>query len=388
MNLHGQRLAYNLAKHKKELQAISESLDKMPLGGKGPVTIVVLSVETVLAAVFVGMRFYTRAVMKGGVGSDDYLLVITWVLQALFTIFMIISSVYGFGQHTTDISPEDVRMATLIELIGQFAVSLAMGLSKTAVAMFLMRIVVAIWHKAILWFWIVTMMAWSILLAISCFAQCTPVEALWDARIKDKICHMNLTNIAFIMCSWSAAMDFFLAAFPWVVLWKLNMQKREKFTICVSLSLGVLAGICGVVRTSGLEVLSQAADYLYATADSVMWTSSELTITIICVSIPVLRPLWNKLVGGSVTDRYIKHSEGSSGILTIGRIRKPIKVDTELGLDTIPRPDVRDTNTTTIGATRPHSDTGSERSILRDNQAIQKTREFTLAYEGGNSRDF
>ncbi|KAI2607900.1 hypothetical protein GGR54DRAFT_395521 [Hypoxylon sp. NC1633] len=357
----------------------------MPLGGKGPATIIVLSVETVLAAIFIAMRFYTRFVMKGGVGSDDYLLIITWVFQTLFTALMIASSIYGFGQHTTDISPEDVRMATKVEVIGQFAVSLAMGLSKTAVAMFLMRIVVVAWHKAILWFWIVTMMAWSMLLAISCFAQCTPVEAIWDARIQDKTCHLNLTDIAFIMCSWSAAMDFFLAAFPWVVLWKLNMQKREKITICVSLSLGIMAGICGIVRTSGLAVLSQTADYLYATAESVMWTSSELTITIICVSIPVLRPLWTRIVGESITDRYHKHSEGSSGILTIGRIRKVRKTDTELALDTIPRPDVKDVKTTTIGASRRHSDTGSERSILGPN--IQKTREFTIAYEGGRATE-
>lgn len=104
------------------------------------------------------------------------------------------------------------------------------------------------------------MMAWSLLLAISCFAQCAPVEAIWDARITNKTCPINLTNMAFIMCceyfcpedrcsilthaleflAWSAAMDFFLAAFPWVVLWKLNMPKKEKITICVSLSLGVV----------------------------------------------------------------------------------------------------------------------------------------------------
>ncbi|KAI1138447.1 hypothetical protein F5Y05DRAFT_418770 [Hypoxylon sp. FL0543] len=359
----------------------------MPLGGKGPETIAVLSVELVLAAFFIAMRFYTRKVMKGGVGSDDYLLMVTWIFQALFVAFMIASSAYGFGQHRTDISSEDVRMATKIELVGQFAVSLAMGLSKTSVAMFLMRIVVAVWHKVVLWFWIVTMMAWSLLLAISVFAQCTPVEALWDARVKIKSCPINLTNIAFIMCSWSAAMDFFLAAFPWAVLWNLNMQKREKITICVSLSLGILAGICGVVRTSGLAVLSQTADYLYATADSVMWTSSELTITIICVSIPVLRPLWIGLFGGTVSsDRYYKQSDGSDGIVTIGRIRKtPKKLDTELGLDTIPRPDVKDTQITAIGATRHDLDTGSERSILRDSQTIQKVQEFTIAYENGKA---
>ncbi|KAI4864892.1 hypothetical protein F4820DRAFT_313481 [Hypoxylon rubiginosum] len=361
----------------------------MPLGGKGPLTITVLTVEVALAGAVISMRLYTRKFLKGGVGIDDYLLMITWVIQMLFVILMIVSSVYGFGQHTTDITAEDIRKATKIEVLAQFFISLAMGLSKTAVAAFLLRIIVVVWQKAILWFWIVTMMAWSFLLAISCFAQCTPVEAIWDARITNKSCPINLTDIAFIMCSWSAAMDFFLAAFPWVVLWRLNMPKKEKITICVSLSLGVVAGICGVVRTSGLEVLSQTADYLYATADSIIWTNSEMTITIICASVPVLRPLWVKVLGGSISDRYYKQSdkpsEGSDGIITIGRIRKERKMETDFDLETIPRPDVRNTKTTTIGTFNGFSDAGSEHSILRDGQAIQQKREFTIAYEGGRA---
>ncbi|KAI1774371.1 hypothetical protein F4818DRAFT_80454 [Hypoxylon cercidicola] len=360
----------------------------MPLGGKGPLTIVILAVEVVLAGAIIAMRLYTRKFLKGGVGTDDYLLMITWVLQMTFVVLMIVSSVYGFGQHTTDITAEDIRKATKIEVVGQFTISLAMGLSKTAVASFLMRIVVEVWHKVVLWFWIVTMMCWSCLLAISCFAQCTPVEAIWDARITDKSCPINLTTIAFIMCSWSAAMDFFLAAFPWVVLWKLNMPKKEKITICVSLSLGVAAGICGVVRTSGLQVLSQTADYLYATADSIIWTNSEMTITILCASIPVLRPLWTKVLGGSVNDRYFKQSdkqsEGSNGIMTIGRMRRERRAEIEFDLETIPRPDVKDTKTTTIGASNG-SDAGSEQSILRGGQTIQHKREFTIAYEGGRT---
>ncbi|KAK2608331.1 hypothetical protein N8I77_006949 [Diaporthe amygdali] len=89
-------------------------------------------------------------------------------------------------------------------------------------------------------------------------------------------------------------MDFFLAIFPWFVLWELNMKRREKITVCLSLSLGVFAGVCGVIRTTGLGVLANSADYLYATADSVMYTSSELMVTVICISVPTLRPLWQK----------------------------------------------------------------------------------------------
>lgn len=35
-------------------------------------------------------------------------------------------------------------------------------------------------------------------------------------------------------------MDFALAIFPWIALHNLNIKKKEKITICASLSLGIL----------------------------------------------------------------------------------------------------------------------------------------------------
>ncbi|KAI8958239.1 hypothetical protein F5Y11DRAFT_336747 [Daldinia sp. FL1419] len=352
----------------------------MGLGNQGPTVIAVVLAEALLAGAFIATRVAIRNSSAKGVGIDDWLLIITWIVQITFVCVITVSCAYGFGQHNTDLSKPDQRMATKTELIAQFVISCAMGLSKAAVGMFLMRIVVKTWHKAVLWFWISTMMGWSILLGVTVFVQCVPFESLYDERVPRQYCTLDLTTIAYIMCSWSAAMDFFLAGFPWMVLWKLNMQKKEKVTICVSLSLGLLAGICGVVRTTGLYVLSHTSDYLFATAESVMWTSSELTITLICVSVPVLRPIWVRIIGGTNSDRYYKQSEGSNGLITIGRVRNQRTRDTEIGLDTI-RPDAKHANVTTIGASRRNSDDGSERTILRENQAIQRTREVTVVYE-------
>lgn len=119
-----------------------------------------------------------------------------------------------------------------------------------------------------------------------------------------------------------------------------------------------------------------------------MWTSSELTITIMCVSIPVLRPLWTRVLGGtSVSDRYYKHSEASSGIMTGGRGRKSRGADNSFAMNTLPAPEFREqANTTMVGAKRPHSSTGSEESILGDNN-IHKTREFTVSYETRKDMD-
>ncbi|KAK6222687.1 hypothetical protein LQW54_000868 [Pestalotiopsis sp. IQ-011] len=57
-----------------------------------------------------------------------------------FAIFLIISSLYGFGQHNADLDKDDVKMATLCELCGQSVIAVGMGLSKCGVALFLSRI--------------------------------------------------------------------------------------------------------------------------------------------------------------------------------------------------------------------------------------------------------
>jgi hypothetical protein len=41
--------------------------------------------------------------------------------------------------------------------------------------------------------------------------------------------------------AYSGCMDFILALFPWVILWKLQMKKREKFGILIAMSMGVLS---------------------------------------------------------------------------------------------------------------------------------------------------
>lgn len=172
----------------------------MPLAGKGSVVVIVLFGETAISGLCIGLRFYTRKFVRGDIGVDDYVLWATWVLQIMTSVFFTISSMYGFGQHNALLSAENIMMATKIELMAQFTVSLAMGLSKAAVAVFLLRIMNTAWHKWLLWFWIFSMMFLSFLLAISCFAQCYPTQSLWDPSIPVQACPINLTTVAFVMC--------------------------------------------------------------------------------------------------------------------------------------------------------------------------------------------
>jgi hypothetical protein len=51
----------------------------MGLGGKGPTVIVIVALETVVAGLCVGGRYYTRHVLKAGGGDDDIVLIASWV---------------------------------------------------------------------------------------------------------------------------------------------------------------------------------------------------------------------------------------------------------------------------------------------------------------------
>jgi hypothetical protein len=130
--------------------------------------------------------------------------------------------------------------------------------------------------------------------------------------------------------AWSAFMDFVLAILPWHVVMGLNMKRKEKLTVAFGLSLGILyapfslssallpysytfnvpstitpsnanrsAGICSIIRTYELQALSSLNEYVYDTVPMLLWSSTEVLATIVCACIPVLRPLYVRVVHGS-----------------------------------------------------------------------------------------
>lgn len=131
---------------------------------------------------------------------------------------------YGMGVHADHLEVDESTHGMLLLLAGQSVIAIAMGLSKCAVAAFLMRIVVKKWfvqqknlylavlltsarHIVFLWFWNISIMVLSILLAITVFAQCTPVQSIWDPRIPSESCPLSLTVMAKVMCGKSYIVD-------------------------------------------------------------------------------------------------------------------------------------------------------------------------------------
>ncbi|SPO06361.1 related to integral membrane protein pth11 [Cephalotrichum gorgonifer] len=307
-------------------------------GGRGPTVNAALWTEAVIAALFIFARMYTRIFILHSAGWDDFLLCVTLVctsleferneqskrtvantlhakvLFAVYAAFISAGTAYGLGQRRADIPPEDYIQAMKFEIIGQGVCIFNIATSKGAVAAFLLRIVRRRWHCLFIWAVVVSTCLIVTWCTIAIFIQCTPVEKVWNFEVPGK-CWLDFSTIGLATSAYAVAVDFILALAPAFILWDLNMKRKDKFLAIFGLALGVFAGVCGILRTTALTTLRSYNEYIFDTVDMLIYSGTENFVSIICASIPVLRPLWVKARGyDSTADESYKRSYQLSGM--------------------------------------------------------------------------
>ncbi|KAJ5082210.1 hypothetical protein N7532_011253 [Penicillium argentinense] len=350
-------------------------------GGKGPMVNGVLWAEVLIFALFVGLRLYTRKEILNAVGADDYLCVLALAVHILYTIFVTISSHYGLGRLYADVGdPVIYFTAVKYELFSQVAGIMVIGIGKGAVGMFLLRIVrnrIQIWviYACLAITTVITLFA-----SIVVIVQCSPVEKSWNPMTPGT-CWVDFSKVGYTVGSWFVAADLAFATLPWFVVWDLNMKKKEKITVACGLSLGLFAGVCGIVRTVALNGLN-ASEYIYDTVPMLIWSATESLATIMCSSIPVLRPLYIRIrygkdgkdssVGNSGDTPYKLPMYGSGG-------RKYGKMSISEPGDSIIEPK----NSTIV---KYHGRNTSDEEILTGAAGIARTDEISVSYERFDSK--
>lgn len=87
-------------------------------------------------------------------------------------------------------------------------------------------------------------------------------------------------------------MDFIFAAFPWIITYNMDMKRKEKIGLCLTMSLGMVVAIESAIRNEWkYDGNGKDRWYFWRLAMSNIWYNSEITGTIIVQCVPVLRPL-------------------------------------------------------------------------------------------------
>uniref|UniRef100_A0A8H7NEJ2 Rhodopsin domain-containing protein n=1 Tax=Bionectria ochroleuca TaxID=29856 RepID=A0A8H7NEJ2_BIOOC len=287
----------------------------MAYGGNGPMINAVLWTETAIAATFVLARCYTRRFILHSLGLDDYFLIISLLLLVTFSSCVAVGTSYGVGQRRADIAPEDYIEAMKWEVIAQGVSIFNLVASKGAVAFLLLRIVTQAWHKVYIWFCFVTNSIIATWCTIAVFIHCTPVDKIWNPNVEGH-CWLDLAKVALATSAYAVCIDFALGTVPCFIIWELNMKRKDKIVTICGLSLGVLAGICGILRTTAIQSLRSHEEYIYDTTNMLIYSGTENFVSALCASVPVIRALWTKVLYGyaSSNGSYQKRSHHLSDL--------------------------------------------------------------------------
>ncbi|KAI1458695.1 hypothetical protein F4805DRAFT_423363 [Annulohypoxylon moriforme] len=252
---------------------------------------------TAMSFIFVVLRAYTRLVVVKAYGIDDHVYNLAFIFLMLYSVFVTISAQYGFGRNMWEIKSEyDTSQAILFEGIGQTFAVLGMAIAKWSLGLFLLRIVDKMRYTVSIWMAMAILMASSISVCFVFWLQCTPPAYLWDRQIPGGYCAVNAAPASTLLSVVCVLVDFFFAILPWAFIWKLQMNRREKFVILVSMSLGIIAGTCGIKRSFQVSALS-SSNYLKDTVGLIVWSAAEIAVTMVCIGIAVCRPLYKNFLG-------------------------------------------------------------------------------------------
>ncbi|KAK1704369.1 integral membrane protein [Colletotrichum lupini] len=259
---------------------------------KGPGIITVCWIFTALSTLFVLGRVLVRWKIMRKFHSDDYFVIAGLVCGYISTSLSTLAVYSGIGKHLELLTLEQQQDGMLWTTAAQCPGIMSFGLPKLAVVSLLIRLMnPGVYHKWFLW-WMGIWCQLTLFVTVGLLiGRCTPASSLWDFSIQGTCFSPDiLINFSIYAGTFSAFVDVYLAVYPSIILYHLQMPIKKKIALSSALGIGAISGIVAIYKTTRLPLLA-SEDYSYETPDLVVWTVIEGSTIIIASSIPVLHPL-------------------------------------------------------------------------------------------------
>ncbi|KAI2463637.1 MFS general substrate transporter [Annulohypoxylon bovei var. microspora] len=329
---------------------------------RGPTIIAVTSWTLALTSVVVAARLFCRSRIVRRVTWDDYFIIVAWCIAFGLTFSIDIGASRGLGRHDNDVPDQDWVTLRNCEYVFSVLYNPALMATKTSVLVFYLRLSKNTQRLMRLASWAVLAivnLAGAVLTFINLF-QCRPIAAAYSTHTDPTYCIPLLTQF---LCSApvNVLTDLAILALPLPVLTSMRLPRRQKAILIFTFTLGIFVTVVDVVRIYYLEqaitltsttpgnetgpTIGHSPDFAWNASLSLMWSSLEVNVGIVCACIPTLKPLIRRILPSMLVDpngtrAYDKTSStdgnGSSnngrpptaGIFADGNITPPAPVHT------------------------------------------------------------
>ncbi|KAK6000055.1 hypothetical protein QM012_004043 [Aureobasidium pullulans] len=244
----------------------------------------------IVCFVMVTLRCCTRISIKG-FGSDDWLMLIGTIFGVMTFITVLCGCKAGLGQHDYDLEEGDYSKIKRALMTFQVLYCASLIFIKSSICVALIRLVISKRLLYTLYSILALSASYGFIAMMTVLLQCKPLKATWDPSAGTCSSEAIIVHISYFVTACSITTDFACAVMPFIILWKLQMRKRLKFTVAAMLSLGFLASAATMIRIKYLDSYFATHDLAYKVSNVVLWSIIETGIAIIVGSIPSLKPL-------------------------------------------------------------------------------------------------
>ncbi|KAF4784681.1 hypothetical protein HER10_EVM0011124 [Colletotrichum scovillei] len=282
---------------------ISKTLNRLvpiamaEIENRGPQLVAVGITLVTTAIVATTLRCYVRIFLVKNFGVDDWCMLAAITSFILFVACAITGVHYGTGRHKVNLTDDQWSTAMMFWWYCYLWYCLSMIASKISIGYFLLRITV---RKVDVWI-IYSVMMMTVCTGVVFFfvtlLQCQPISYFWNNTTQSGRCIPVDVIIAltYLYSAFSVICDFTFAILPMVLIWKLKMDHKTKLALVPIMAMACIASAAVVVRMPFVKDFKNP-DFLYATVDIAIWSTTEQGLAITAGSLATLRPLF-RLVG-------------------------------------------------------------------------------------------
>ncbi|KAI0125020.1 hypothetical protein BJ170DRAFT_484894 [Xylariales sp. AK1849] len=285
---------------------------------------------TLLAAIVVALRLYTRKYIRNVLTIEDWVASASMLLALISTIVSCLSVLGGSGLHYYDIPPTvDKSIASAMSFANQVLYQPILQLTKISILLFYMTSLGKD-VKIPCVFLMVLSMLFCIATTIAEFLQCQPAYMLWSGTRPEGFKCIDQTQFFRITGFINLIMDVATLIVPLPVLWKLSAPVKTRAALCGIFSVGFVAIGAEIVRLVIWYRINdgnrQSKDSTWNRVTIVNWSCVEYCAGVICASLPHLKALIAIILPGFF-ESVLRSSKGESrGLGSKGyRISRPIQ---------------------------------------------------------------
>lgn len=263
-----------------------------------------------------GLRF-------GGLGWDDWTMVIALIFLAGYTTLNVLAATYGgMGKHVYDVSLNSIRFL-LKTAFAHSAIYLTLAFFiKLSVLLFYLNLFPPsfTWMRRTIYALIAFFFMYTIVGTTVIAMVCKPVKAYWTLELRvDDNCpsQAEVERRYRSVLGVHVAGDFLVLMLPIRLVSQLRLPKRQKIILVCLFSAGGLACIASILRLYYFPRINASLDVTWNMTEILLWGQVEASTAVICASIPALKPLFS-----SLNKRRKSYRESTStadrGFLSVG----------------------------------------------------------------------